>query len=436
MRSPGDAVVVADVVARPRCAVDRDHGLAAGCGRTQAVSLGTSHTSAKIARALTEQSEHARTPFSILALVRLLIFHGYLLRGTGSNVYNAELAAGARARSATRCTCCARKRDAVRARLRRRGRALGGRPRWSSSVRRPAGAGAAPSTGRTSAGLLPVYVYDRYEGFEVAPVRRSSTDDELDRYLGANVAAVREVVAALAEPDVALANHLVMGPAILARALDERALRGQDPRLGAGVHRQAALPAVRRPTRARASCRRGPCSSARATRPRACGPRCRSKAFASARSSARRGSTSTPSCRATATAPPRSSTASCAGSRPPSARASTLPPRRRSTRFATRGATSRRAVRSSPRCVRSTTRSGIDAYAPHDLAAVDPRAQPIVCFVGKLIVSKGIDLLIAAWPLRADEGSPRASRDRRLRDLSRGRRGCCSGVSSARTSAC
>jgi glycosyltransferase involved in cell wall biosynthesis len=42
---------------------------------------------------------------------------------------------------------------------------------------------------------------------------------------------------------------------------------------------------------------------------------------------------------------------------------------------------------------------GIDAYAPHDLADIDPRAHPIVCFVGKLIVSKGVDLLIAAWPL-------------------------------------
>src|SRR5205807_5360999 len=42
---------------------------------------------------------------------------------------------------------------------------------------------------------------------------------------------------------------------------------------------------------------------------------------------------------------------------------------------------------------------GIDAYAPHDLAEIDPHKHRIVCFVGKLIVSKGIDLLIAAWPL-------------------------------------
>ena len=38
--------------------------------------------------------------------MRILIFHGYLLRGTGSNIYNANLA-----RSldwAMRCTCSAR----------------------------------------------------------------------------------------------------------------------------------------------------------------------------------------------------------------------------------------------------------------------------------------------------------------------------------------
>jgi len=55
---------------------------------------------------------------------------------------------------------------------------------------------------------------------------RSGTDgftfvrngDVFEAYVAANVAAVREV-AARAAPDVALANHLVMGPAILARAL-------------------------------------------------------------------------------------------------------------------------------------------------------------------------------------------------------------------------
>jgi glycosyltransferase involved in cell wall biosynthesis len=66
--------------------------------------------------------------------------------------------------------------------------------------------------------LLPVYVLDRYDGFEA---RRFAdlTDDELDSYIERNVSAVRDV-ARLGRVDVALANHLVMGPAILARALD------------------------------------------------------------------------------------------------------------------------------------------------------------------------------------------------------------------------
>src|SRR5262249_3990643 len=66
------------------------------------------------------------------------------------------------------------------------------------------------------AGLLPVYVADRYEGVEARPFPELD-DFELDRYIGANVAAVREVAARF-RPDVALANHAIMGPLILARA--------------------------------------------------------------------------------------------------------------------------------------------------------------------------------------------------------------------------
>lgn len=66
-------------------------------------------------------------------------------------------------------------------------------------------------------GLMPVYVEDPYEGIEARAFARCS-EAEIERYLDANVAAVRELVARV-QPDVALANHLVMGPAILARAL-------------------------------------------------------------------------------------------------------------------------------------------------------------------------------------------------------------------------
>jgi glycosyltransferase involved in cell wall biosynthesis len=65
--------------------------------------------------------------------------------------------------------------------------------------------------------LLPVYVLDRYEGMEARTLLECS-DAEIEAYVEANVAAVRRVVAR-ARPDVALANHLVMGPAIVARGL-------------------------------------------------------------------------------------------------------------------------------------------------------------------------------------------------------------------------
>jgi glycosyltransferase involved in cell wall biosynthesis len=65
--------------------------------------------------------------------------------------------------------------------------------------------------------LLPVYVYDRYDGFETKTFA-DLTGPELDVYLGANVDAVADVIRLAGGIDAALANHLVMGPAILARA--------------------------------------------------------------------------------------------------------------------------------------------------------------------------------------------------------------------------
>jgi glycosyltransferase involved in cell wall biosynthesis len=85
--------------------------------------------------------------------------------------------------------------------------------------------GSAPRSGAGSVtvytpdigGLLPVYVYDRYDEFETKTFA-DLTDAELDAYLGANVDAIADVVRLAGGIDAALANHLVMGPAILARA--------------------------------------------------------------------------------------------------------------------------------------------------------------------------------------------------------------------------
>jgi glycosyltransferase involved in cell wall biosynthesis len=145
--------------------------------------------------------------------VRVLIFHGYLLHGTGSNVYNASVAeAFAKAGDEVHLLCQERAPwdlgwvDAA--------------GDWDSGSlrvetrREPARATVyRPDIG----GLLPVYVADVYEDIEARPFHELS-EAEVDDYIARNVAAVREVVER-AEPDVALANHLVMGPAILARAL-------------------------------------------------------------------------------------------------------------------------------------------------------------------------------------------------------------------------
>src|ERR687898_3597655 len=136
--------------------------------------------------------------------MKVLIFHGYLLRGTGSNIYNAGVAA-ALAKLGHEVHLLCQDREA-------------GELDWVDAV---GGFDAGPGTVTVHVpeigGLLPVYVADRYEGFETKTFPELS-DAELDRYLDANVAAVREVVDAHGEPDAALANHLITGPAILARA--------------------------------------------------------------------------------------------------------------------------------------------------------------------------------------------------------------------------
>ena len=83
--------------------------------------------------------------------------------------------------------------------------------------KRPPGKGSVTAYIPDIGGLLPVYVRDAYEGFEVKTFAELD-DAELHTYIDANVAAARDVVEAAGGVDAALANHLVMGPLILARA--------------------------------------------------------------------------------------------------------------------------------------------------------------------------------------------------------------------------
>lgn len=145
--------------------------------------------------------------------MRILIFHGYLLRGTGSNIYNAELARSLVDLGHEVHLFCQEQRAAEYDFVDAVGRWQDGKLEVER-LREPVRCTVyLPDIGRT----LPLYVADHYAGFDARPYPLL-TDAEIERYISANVGAVRDVVAAV-RPDVALANHVVMGPVILARAL-------------------------------------------------------------------------------------------------------------------------------------------------------------------------------------------------------------------------
>jgi glycosyltransferase involved in cell wall biosynthesis len=154
--------------------------------------------------------------------MRLILWHGYLLEGTGSNIYTQHVARAWGRLGHDVCVVC-QQRDADRF-------GLGPRVRV---VR--------PDVGP----LLPVFVLDRYEGIEARHVA-DLTAPELERFTAANVAAVR---AELDGADLVLANHALMGGPVAAAACDgavpyavkvhgselEYAIRGR-PRLAAMAH--------------------------------------------------------------------------------------------------------------------------------------------------------------------------------------------------------
>lgn len=114
--------------------------------------------------------------------MRILLWHGYLLGGTGSNVYTRMLAREW-SRVGHDVTVLSQEQQPERY-------DLGG----AATVR--------PDVG----GLLPVFVLDRYEGYEVRRVQ-DCTRRELDAWVEANAAAIR----ALPPADVVFANHVLLG---------------------------------------------------------------------------------------------------------------------------------------------------------------------------------------------------------------------------------
>jgi len=117
--------------------------------------------------------------------VRIVIWHGYLLGGTGSNVYTRQLAREW-AREGHDVTVVCQEPHAERF-------DVGG----ARVVR--------PDVG----GLLPVFVLDRYEGHQVRLLQDCSRDD-LDPWVEANAAVVRDQLPA----DLLLCNHVLLGGAV------------------------------------------------------------------------------------------------------------------------------------------------------------------------------------------------------------------------------
>ena len=291
--------------------------------------------------------------------MRTLIFHGYLLRGTGSNIYNASLAK-ALTRLGHEVHLLCQDRDASELDF------VDAVGRWEGGeltvevVREPVRCTVyLPDIG----GTLPVYVADEYENFRA--VRFGDLDDAaLDRYLDANVAAVREV-AERAGAEVALANHLVMGPAIVARAIG-----GRVP-YAVKVHGSALEYTVRpQPERFLPYAREGLAGAGAVLV----------------------GSRHTAGSLWQVMGDPDLPDRTRLG--PPGVDTETFVPR------SPEEAASRLEALAG-RLEGASGGWGGAAGAGEALRELDPRREPIVSYVGKLIVSKGVDLLLAAWPLVA-----------------------------------
>lgn len=149
--------------------------------------------------------------------MRVLLWHGWLLEGSGSNVYTARLAE-VLTRAGHDVLLLCQERDVDRYEF---------LDAWGSAgpdgisplspLPRPDRSGRGILLRPDIGTLLPVFVIDEYEGFEVKRFVDLSPP-ELDGYLDRNVAALR-AAASWFTPDVVFAGHAVPGAVVARRAL-------------------------------------------------------------------------------------------------------------------------------------------------------------------------------------------------------------------------
>ena len=155
-----------------------------------------------------------------MRVVRILVWHGWLLEGSGSNVATARIVEVWRAQGHDVLLLCQERHPE--------------RYRWIDAtgtvdVRRGISALTSNPDASTSSGrcvllrpeigpLLPVFVVDHYEGFDDVRSFVDVSERELEDYLRANVEALR-MAAEIHRPDVAVVGHGIPGAAIGRRAL-------------------------------------------------------------------------------------------------------------------------------------------------------------------------------------------------------------------------
>lgn len=147
----------------------------------------------------------------IVCAVRILLWHGYLLTGSGSNVYSANIARAWKAAGHDVLVLCQDKHAAEMSFV---DAALDFSTRDELSAAMPTGAdeGSCVVARPRIGAILPVYVYDDYEGFTVKTFV-DLADDELDAYTTANIEALT-VALDVHRPNAVVTGHEVMGPYI------------------------------------------------------------------------------------------------------------------------------------------------------------------------------------------------------------------------------
>jgi hypothetical protein len=132
--------------------------------------------------------------------VKIFVWHGYLLGGTGSNIYARSLAREW-SREGHDVTVFSQEPQPEHFDL-----------------------GSAATVRPDVGGLLPVFVLDRYDGYRVELVQ-DCAPEELSAWVEANAAAMRERLPA----DLVFVNHVILGGPVGA------ALRREGARVGARV---------------------------------------------------------------------------------------------------------------------------------------------------------------------------------------------------------